>query len=222
VPALISCVIPVHDGERYLAAAIESVLAQDHAPVEIVVVDDGSTDASAAIASGYGDPVRVVWTAHNGPGAARDAGVAAARGEYVSFLDADDLYRPAKLSTQLRELETHPGLDLSVCHAQNFWEPGLEEERDRYVAQGRVLVSHHFATLLARRSVFDLVGPIPARVAGEYAEWFLRATDLGLTSRVIPDVLIDRRMHSRSHSHVVDTLDDYFAIAKARIDRRRA
>jgi glycosyltransferase involved in cell wall biosynthesis len=217
---LISVVVPVLDGERYLGAAIDSILAQDHRPLEVVVVDDGSTDGSAALAESYGSPVHVVRQANRGPAAARNLGIEAANGDYLSFLDADDLYRPGKLSTQLRVLASSPETDMCICTAQNFWEPGLEAERDRYTAAGRVLVTHHFATLLAHRSVFERVGPL-AESTADYADWFMRATDLGLTAIVIPDVLIDRRMHAASHSHTLDSMEPYFELARSRIEQRR-
>ncbi|HEX4521455.1 MAG TPA: glycosyltransferase family A protein [Gaiellaceae bacterium] len=221
---LITCVIPVCDGERYLRDAIASILAQDHRPIEVVVVDDASTDSTAAIAESFGPPVRLVRQEQNGGGpAARNRGIREARGEYISFLDADDLYRPTKLSTQLRYLAADPALDLCECMAENFWEPGLEAERDRYIAAGRLLITHHFATLLAHRSVFERVGPLEERrLSGDYIDWFQRATDAGLTSRVVPDVLMERRMHPASQSHSLGKMDDYFALAQARIARHRA
>ena len=219
---LISVIVPVHDGRRYLGEALDSVLVQDHHPVEVIVVDDGSTDASAELAESYGEPVRVFRQANQGPPAARNRGIAEVAGEYVSFLDADDRYRPAKLSTQLRVLLEHPDADMCMCTAKNFWEPGLEAERDRYTAAGKVLITHSFATMLARRSVYERVGPLAASYpAGDFADWFLRATDAGLTTRTIPDVLVDRRMHPASHSHTVPVMDPFFELAKARIDRRR-
>jgi glycosyltransferase involved in cell wall biosynthesis len=186
------------------------------------VVDDGSTDGSARLAESYGDGVRVIRQANNGAPAARNRGIREARGEYLSFLDADDLYRPDKLSAQLRVLLAEPALDLCTCTARNFWEPGLEQEQARYEAAGKVLITHHFATLLAHRSVFERVGPInETRRYADYVEWFHRASDLGLTTRVIPDVLLDRRMHAASLSHTRAGLDEYFELARARIERHR-
>jgi glycosyltransferase involved in cell wall biosynthesis len=220
---LVTCIVPVYNGETYLAAALDSIFAQDHRPLEVIVVDDGSTDRSAATARSYGDLVRVVERPNAGAPAARNTGLEEARGEYVTFLDSDDLYRPAKISTQLRFLVEHPEIDLCACTAKNFWEPGLEDEKARYEAAGRVLISHHFATLLATRAAFERVGPIDAsRQSGDYIEWFHRARDLGLTVGVIPDVLIDRRMHGASHSrHAAGGMDDIFELARARIARRR-
>ena len=222
MPPLVTCIIPVWNGEEFLAGAIESVLAQDHRPIEVLVVDDGSTDGTAVLAESYGDPVRLLRQANAGAPAARNHGIREARGDYLAFLDGDDLYRPAKLSTQLRILGESPLTDLCICTARNFWEPGLEDEHERYAAAGRVLITHHFATQLAHRSVFDRVGPISESTSADYAEWFLRATDAGLSVRVIPDVLLDRRMHAANTSRSGEPIDDYFAIARSRIDRTKS
>jgi glycosyltransferase involved in cell wall biosynthesis len=217
---LISCIVPVRNGERYLAAAIDSILVQDHRPLEIVVVDDGSTDGSAALARAYGNDVRVVAQAPQGAPAARNRGIEEARGELLSFLDADDLYRPGKLSSQLEALDAAPGADLCLCHAENFWEPGMDEERIRHTALGRLRTSWLFGTLLARRSAFDRAGLLDTSLpAGDFGDWWLRAHDLGLTARVLDDVLVDRRMHRDSLTHGVLTPESYFDVVKRRIDR---
>jgi glycosyltransferase involved in cell wall biosynthesis len=220
---LVTCIVPVWNGGPYLAAAIDSILAQDHHPLEVIVVDDGSTDGSPAVARSYGDRIRLIEQSNGGAPAARNAGIDEARGEFVTFLDSDDLYRPAKISAQLRFLTEHPEVDLCVCTARNFWEPGLEDEQARYEAAGRVLITHHFATLMTRRSTFERVGRLDeSRPSGDYIEWFHRATDLGLAVSVMPDVLIDRRMHVASHSRVVSSgFDVVFELARARIELRR-
>ena len=187
----------------------------------------GATTAIAGffgvkLSESYGPPVRVLRQPENlGPAATRNRGLREARGDYLTFLDADDLYRPGKLSKQLRILERDPEIDICLCVAQNFWETGLEEERDRYVAAGRLRMTHHLSTLLARRSVFDRVGPLDEATTGDTADWFLRASDLELRIEILDEVLLDRRMHAASLSHVDPMWDDYFKLLRARIDQQR-
>ena len=219
---LITCVVPVHNSIRYLREALDSIVSQDHRPLEVIVVDDASTDTTVEVAESYGRPVRVVRQPRNlGAPAARNRGLREAQGEYLTFLDSDDLYRPGKLSKQLRMLEQDPGIDICLCVAENFWEPGLEQERERYVAAGRIRMTHHLSTLLSKRSVFDRVGPLDEATAGEHADWFLRAGDLGLRIEILDEVLLDRRMHAASLSRNAPNWDDYFRLARARIDRQR-
>ena len=106
-----SVVIAVHNGGRTLKRAIDSVLAQTRPPHEVIVVDDGSTDASAEIAAGYGAPVRVLRQENRGVSAARNAGVAAASGDWIAFLDADDYYYPERLALAAEAIERFPEAD---------------------------------------------------------------------------------------------------------------
>src|SRR2546423_7727277 len=90
----VSVVVPAYNYARYLPQAIDSALGQTHPPLEVIVVDDGSTDDTPRVLDAYGDRIRAVRQANQGAGAARNAGIAVARGEYVAFLDSDDLWRP--------------------------------------------------------------------------------------------------------------------------------
>lgn len=116
-PTLVSAVIPVHNGGAMLAEAVQSVLAQHLPPaveVEVIVVDDGSVDgAPDALAAG----VLVLSQENSGPSAARNVGVAAARGELVAFLDADDRWKADKLTSQVGHLAAS-GCDISLGHQQ--------------------------------------------------------------------------------------------------------
>ena len=105
---MISVIVPAYNGEKYLARALESILAQDYRPIEIVVVDDGSTDNTASIARSYRE-VRYVYQAHQGLPAARNTGLANCTGELISFLDADDYWPPNKLQIQSRLSNRPPG-----------------------------------------------------------------------------------------------------------------
>lgn len=97
----VSVVIPCYNGASYLRSTLESALGQTHSPLEIIVIDDGSTDNSAAIAESFGCPVRVIRQSNQGESVARNRGIDEARGDWIAFLDADDKWAPAKLSRQL-------------------------------------------------------------------------------------------------------------------------
>ena len=109
----ISVVIPAYNAGHTLSAALDSVLAQTHPPDEVIVVDDGSTDATATIAGAYGSPVRCMSLTNSGVARARNAGIAAARGDLVAFLDADDVWLPEKLARQTELMDARP--DVGLC-----------------------------------------------------------------------------------------------------------
>ncbi|MBX9924989.1 MAG: glycosyltransferase [Hyphomicrobiaceae bacterium] len=112
----VSVVIPLYETERYIAHAINSVLAQTYTDFEIVVVDDGSKDGGPAIARSYSDPrIRVVSQANRGLAGARNTGIREARGRYIALLDADDAWQPEKLETLVAALERDSGAGIAFC-----------------------------------------------------------------------------------------------------------
>ena len=118
---LISCIVPAYNGERYLGQTIDSILGQTYRPIEVIVVDDGSTDRTADVAAGYGAPVRLISQPNAGPAAARNTGIEAARGVFLAFLDSDDLWHEEKLERQMQRFAARPELDYCVTHIRNFW-----------------------------------------------------------------------------------------------------
>src|SRR2546427_4231674 len=122
---VVSVVIPVYNGERYLADAIQSVLDQTYQNLEVIVVDDGSTDGSAAVAKRFGDAIRYVRQANGGVCQARNTGISVARGTYLAFLDQDDLWLPDKLAVQVAYLESHPEVGAVYCQCQVLENGGL-------------------------------------------------------------------------------------------------
>jgi glycosyltransferase involved in cell wall biosynthesis len=200
---VVSCIVPVFNGEQYLREALESVLAQTYRSLEVIVADDGSTDGTAAIVASYGDRVRHLRQDNAGAPAARNLGLQAARGDLIAFLDADDLWQQDKLARQVARFAARPDLEVSVTHIQNFWIPELHAEaerlRDHPIAApqpGYVTV-----TMLARRDVFDRVGPFNTALSvGDPMEWFARAIEQGIQIELLPDTLVYRRMHQHNLS----------------------
>lgn len=222
--ARVSCVIPVRDGRRFLEAALGSALAQTLPPAEIIVVDDGSTDGSGEVAAAADPAVRVLrHEVSVGAPAARAAGVRAASGDLLAFLDADDLWLPERLEQQIAHLDGPERLDVSFCEIENFWEPGQEAEAARWRAAGRVRGTWMITTALARREVLDAV-PLPedARYV-DHLRWAVALRDAGVAVGALPRALVRRRRHedNLSRRDADDHYDELFDVLKARMDRRR-
>ena len=198
----VSCIIPCYNGERFLGKAIESVIAQTLSPAEIIVIDDGSTDDSAAVAARYADRVEYLRQDNAGPAAARNRGIELTHGDFVAFLDADDLWHPEKLERQAARFAARPELEACVTHLTAFWEAEVRHEQE--ALQGHVLTrsrlpGYVLQTMLACRSAFVKAGMLnPALRFGEDTEWFIRARDEGVVLEMMPDVLVFRRFHANN------------------------
>lgn len=112
---LVSVIMPCYNNAAMLSAAITSVLTQDYANIEVIVIDDGSTDDSIHVLNQFGDKITLIQQANQGPAAARNAGLQAAVGEYIAFNDSDDLWLPGKLSAQVSYLQQHADIGLCYC-----------------------------------------------------------------------------------------------------------
>lgn len=223
---LVSCILPVFNGAPYLTEALESVFAQTYRPIEIIAVDDGSTDDTPAVLQRFADRVRIVRQANAGPAAARNHGLRLCQGSFVAFLDADDLWHVDKLARQVAHLETRPAVDGCVTHARNFWIADLRDEaeqfRDHRISQP--LPGYLASTLLARRAVFETVGHFKTDLGfGHSTEWFLRAQARGVVMEELPAVLYYRRLHHNNRSRKLGhaSRDEFLNLVKAHLDRKR-
>jgi glycosyltransferase involved in cell wall biosynthesis len=118
---LVSVVIPTYNRAHTVGRAVESVLLQSHRPLEVIVVDDGSTDNTLEILESYGDRIKVLRQPNGGPSAARNEGVAQAKGEIIAFLDSDDAWKPEKLERQVRLMMiAGPNVPCCVCNAETM------------------------------------------------------------------------------------------------------
>ena len=221
----VSVIIPIYNSGKYLREAIDSVFTQEHRPLEVVVVDDGSSDDGPEIASSYAPHVRVISIPHRGHPGARNAGVAASTGDFLAFLDADDLWTPHKLKLQIEAFARNPSLDLVFGHMQNFISLELtEEERAKIKCNSTVLPGLLQGSMLVRRGSFERVGPFPEeRKMGDFLDWYGRATLHNLNMQMLPDILVRRRIHlanfSRTHKHF---RKENLVVLKKLLDLRRA
>lgn len=223
--ALISCIVPVHHGERYLQEALDSILGQTYRPLEIIVADDGSTDGTPEVAASYGEQIRLLTQATAGPAATRNLGLSAAQGEFVAFLDADDLWHPEKLARQIARIQIRPELDLCVTHVRVFWTSDLIGEETCYQGHPRTqpVPGYTTTTLLARRILFETVGHFNTALwFADATDWFLRAAERGAVMELLSDVLVYHRMHQANLTRRLTSAsrDEFLRVVKASLDRR--
>lgn len=222
-PPLVSCVVPVYNGGRFIGDAVRSIQAQSHPRLEIIVIDDGSTDDTPESVAAFGAAVRSIRQDNQGPAAARNAGIRLSGGEFVAFLDADDLWHPEKLVRQLARFGERPELQVVFAGMRNVahQEPGGREgmfNPDLWPA-----IPFSPCTLLARREAFEHCGLFnPELRRGEDTEWFVRMMMRGVPYEVMPDILLERRIHAtnlcREHP---PTPHDVVDVLKLVLDRRR-
>lgn len=219
----ISVVIPVYNGARHLAAAIESVLRQTVPVLEVIVVDDGSTDHSADIARRFGDQVCLLNQPNSGAAVARNFGIQHAQGNFLAFLDADDLWSERKLEWQLRALKEPPYPEVVYGMAEEFYSDELDDTAKRSIRPLKSIQPAHVAgAMLISSENFHRVGFFnPELRIAETVEWFARARELQLKEVVIPEVVLQRRIHS-SNSGLRISKMEYVRVIKESLDRRSA
>jgi len=217
----ISVIVPVFNGERYLAEALNSILGQTRPPEEVIVVDDGSTDHTAEVAGRF--PVRYLSQANQGAAAARNTGAQAATGDLLAFLDHDDLWVADKLARQLAVLAAQPELDMVFGHVEQFFCPSLPPAEQARYRLPPPMPGYTSSARLIRRTAFEKVGPYAiVNRLGEDLEWHARAVDAGLRFRMLEEVVYRRRIHA-SNMGITRGGDrsDYAHMLKQILDRRR-
>lgn len=226
---LVSCIIAVYNGEAYLHEAIDSLIAQEYPHLEIIVVDDGSTDGTAEVIGRYGDRVRACHQDNCGVSVSRNRGVAMSKGELLCFLDADDRLDPRKIALQVDALRTDKKLELCDCYTSYFWSPELSAKAlaaDHRYAEPfwRQVLPHHISTWLFHRKLWERVGEFSAEMRySEDSDWLSRGLDLFMHRLTLPDVLTHRRLHpgnvtARHRDEQVAKLADMF---RAHMHRKR-
>src|SRR5262245_10021714 len=208
VEGLVSTTIPVHNRPLLLREAVESVLAQTYRPIEIVIVDDGSTDDTAqsiaALAACYPSIVRHLRVPNGGPGASREAGRLIAKGEFIQYLDSDDLLLPRKFELQVGGLRANPECDVAYGRTR-FYGAGEESGNMSWKRTGErietmfpsFLQSRWWdtSTPLYRRKVIDRAGEWLRLRNEEDWEYDCRIASQGVRLHQCPEYVSDTRTH---------------------------
>ncbi len=202
-------VMPVYNGEKYIKSATESILRQQQHifNTHIIAVDDGSSDNSVAVLQALADQyknITVIKLAQNqGIAAARNAGIQAASGDWLSFIDQDDAWDLRKLDLQYRYLQAHPHCDFVLAHQRMELCPGVTRPawvKPEWLTQPQK--GFLMGEILIKREVFlqaDLLDD-SLRWGGDDVQWFIAAKDAGLRYEIMSEVLLYRKIHQKNHS----------------------
>lgn len=190
-----SVVIPVYNGEKYIAQAIESALSQEVDNLEIIVVDDGSSDMTKEIVKGFKDSVSYIYQDNSGPSSARNTGIKHSHGKFIAFLDSDDLWAPDKLKIQLEKFNRYDELDI-VLGFNVKGQFNSVTEINTMISNMPSRFSLYFGSALIRRSTFDEIGLLDEDlIMGEDTDWFYRAREMNRSICVHKDVVEYHRRH---------------------------
>jgi glycosyltransferase involved in cell wall biosynthesis len=219
----VSVIIPVYNGEAFLAESVASIRRQDYQPLEIIIVDDGSTDGTAALVASLGEDIRYVYQCNRGPAAARNTGLAMARGEVITFLDADDYWPPSKLQIQLARLNDDPKIEAVLGRVQYTGLFTAAERKIRFEGPDNTLISVHLGSGVFRKSVFDKVGVFDETLRYyEDHDWFLRVREQGISMIIIEETTLHYRLHEHNMSRHKDITEfNIVKVLKKSLDRRR-
>lgn len=221
--ATVSVIIPAFDVADYLGECIESVLGQTRPPHEVIVVDDGSTDDTAAVAVSFGSSIRLVRQERTGANPARNRGVRESSGAFLAFQDADDIWEPTKLERQLAAFESTPHVDLVFGMVTQFRSPELPEELVHLPEGADVpAIGHHSGAMLLRRSTFDEIGWFDeTNYSGDFVDWFARALEQQHRIVVVDEVVMRRRLHLHNKGLTERAGPDQYARALRKVLARR-
>ncbi len=214
-----SVVIPAYNAATTIAEAIDSVLMQTIPPSEIIVVDDGSTDDTAAIASSVPGPIHVMRRSNGGPGAATTAGILAATSPLLATLDSDDLWLPRKIERQMEFLAANPGMTAAFTLAELF------KQTSEPLGSARVQPIWSRTTMLIDMAAALSVGAVidPPGGRGDMVDWLARCGEMGYQLGMLEEVHARRRIRPGSLSYGRDLERDagYLHVVRLALERKR-
>jgi glycosyltransferase involved in cell wall biosynthesis len=227
--SLVSVIIPVFNAARYLEESVASIVRQaDAAPLEVILVDDGSTDESGALADAlarrYPALIRAFHRPNGGISAARNAGLAQARSEFIALQDADDVSVTGRLAAQVRLLQATAKAAVAFGRIEHFISPDVPpQDHARYQPLPPTQQGTLAGSLMTRRAVFDRVGGFNENYRrGEMLDWLLRAREHDIDIVHVDAVILRRRIHMSNSMLAPNASRQLLHVIKASLDRQRA
>ncbi|MDT8308616.1 MAG: glycosyltransferase [Bacteroidales bacterium] len=223
---LISVVIPVFNGEKFIRDAIENILSQNYPAIEIIIINDGSTDDTDGVVKRaekeLGVDIRYFWYGNDGPAFARNRGIRDASGEYIAFLDADDLYPFGNLKFLVSYMMKNPSVDVVRGYAQILqW----DEDNGTFIPYGKPEESYpaYIGAALYRKEVFKKVGLFDASLQyAEDSDWYMRATELKINMQWLDRITLHVRRHGDNMTEGRDLVElNTLVVFKKALDRMR-
>jgi glycosyltransferase involved in cell wall biosynthesis len=221
----VSVIIPVYNGERFIDGVIKNVQEQDYAPLEIIIIDDGSTDGTADAVASFRDKIRCIHQENRGPAAARNRGINMSSGNVIAFLDVDDLWPRNKVKRQVSFLEDNPCVEIVQGLIQEFalYTP-IDPEKVPLKASSKTYNFINLGCAVFRKSVFDKVGLFDETLRfNEDTDWFFRAWENNIAKIVLKEVSLFYRKHDGNMTRDVGLVESGFVrLFKKHLDRCRA
>jgi glycosyltransferase involved in cell wall biosynthesis len=220
---LVSVIIPVFNAASFLPQAVASIDRQGYHPLEIIVVDDGSTDNTAEVARSLASVSRYLYQENKGPSAARNLGLKQATGEFIAFLDADDQWPLGKLDLQLGRLRAEPQLDVVLGRIQYISLPGAAAIDLVFETEDRTLTHVHLGSGVYRRPVFERVGLFEESLRySEDVDWFMRAREEDISMVILGDVTLLYYLHAGNMTREMTVeRSNLAAVMRLSLERRR-
>lgn len=221
---LVSIIIAAYNSEKFIADALESVYDQTYTNYEVIIVDDGSTDGTAAALAPWRDSITLIQKKNGGISSARNAGIAHAKGEFFAILDADDVWLPTKLAEQVAFAQNNTSAGIIFSLAQNVLHKDLINKSNVSTNPFPIIAAHIPGNCMIKRDAFETIGYFNETVIlGEFAEWYGRALNLGIGIGCVSSLLLLRRIHGENigikQKH---HFNDYLHILKKKIDSQHS
>ena len=220
----ISVIIPIYNDALYIQEAIKSVLSQTIEELEIIIINDGSTDNFEEKIEFFNDPrIRIIEQINSGAAAARNNGIKNAKGKFLAFLDADDIWAPNKLKLQLEVLINREDINMVYGQVNEFYDSSILGYDDLQ-KNVKTFVGYSPIALLISKKDFLSVGDFQSKwKVAEFIDWYDRAKYVGLSEFLLPDMIMFIRIHSGNIDRL-NRLDakQYVAVLKEALDRKRS